>query len=296
MRLIITGASGFLGSHIIHQADHENTLGIVNNMMPQDGLNYLQLNLTRHKDVRRLLEKWQPKCLIHTAAKSNLDWCEQNPEEALAVNAEASINLARICSDIGCRFIFISSDMVFDGLTGHYAETDKVNPTALYGESKCEAEKGVLAAHPGAAILRTALIYGQPVLPGRGSSFLMWVLNRLNAGQGVPLYYDQFRTPVEVTQLAKTITKISQQSFSGILHIGGSEKIDRLTFGRYVCTAFGCDASLLERTSLSADKSQAQRPRDLSLNTDKLKEVIGEKLDGCLLALERLSHTQQPGM
>lgn len=287
--LIVTGASGFLGSHIMQQRPPGDCLGVYHRNRPQnDGRDYLPCDLSEPEKFLKILHEIRPAALIHAAAKINVDWCEKNPESTWTVNAELPVILAKACADLGCKFVFISSDMVFDGKKGEYVETDAANPISHYGRSKAAAEEGVLRIDPQAIVARVALIYGLPVSEGRGTSFLTWVLQRLAAGQPVPLFYDQYRTPVEVTELAVTLQKLAHSSFSGVIHIAGSEKNDRYTFGKYVCQCTGYDEALLQKVSYRAGLAGVPRPRDLSMRTDMLQKVIGGSLSDCATALQQI--------
>lgn len=287
-RLIVTGASGLLGSHIVHASQPGDVLGLYHQNQPQDdGYHYHQVDLAEFDSSEALVRHFRPRALIHAAARGDLDWCEKHPDAAWHLNAEVPVALARACAKSGCRYVFISSDMVFDGEGRDYREEDPPRPISLYGRAKLAAEQGMLQANPHAVVVRSALIYGFPVATGRGSSFLGWILARLQHGQPVPLFTDQFRTPVETGEIARAVLQLAQSDFSGIVHIGGSERLDRYTFGRYACEAFGFDAALLEPGMLATAGLQAPRPRDLSLDTSRLASLLGCKLSGCRDGLRR---------
>jgi dTDP-4-dehydrorhamnose reductase len=288
-KIIVTGASGFLGSHLMHLCDPANVVGLYHtNCPPEDGYTYLQADLTNETEVEKILAFVSPRSFIHAAAQSNLDWCEKNPELAWKINAGAPVELAKACSGSDCKYLFVSSDMVFDGEKGFYTEYDPVNPISLYGRAKVAAEEGILAVHPDAIIARAALIFGLPVASGRGRSFLSWVLDKLEHHEPVPLYVDQYRTPVEVCELAGAMLQLVRRDFKGILNMAGAQRIDRYTFGECVCEITGRSKSLLKRTSLSEDKNVARRPRDLSLQSDLLEKIIGRKLSDYKTALVRI--------
>lgn len=288
-KIIVTGASGFLGSHIMHLCDPAEVIGLYHtNRPPKDGYTYIQADLSNDVKIEKILASESPRIVIHAAAQSNLDWCEENPEVAWKINAEAPIKFAKACSEMGCRYLFVSSDMVFDGEQGFYSECDPVNPTSHYGRAKVAAEEGILAANPHAIVSRVALIFGHPIQAGRGYSFLNWVLDKLERNEQVPLFFDQYRTPVEVVELADRLLQLAKSDFKGILHVAGEERVDRYTFGEYICEITGCSKDLLKRTALSADNSAVHRPRDLSLLTGLLEQTMGRKLSDFKTALLRI--------
>ncbi len=292
-RILITGASGFLGSHLMYQLDPGEVIGTYGSNAPGDArYEYLQLDLNHADEIEAVVKEVQPEIIIHAAAKSNLDWCEKHPSESWKINTSAAIKLAEVSKRCRCRYLFVSSDMVFDGTQGDYSEEDETRPISLYGKEKVAAEQGILQVHPAALIARVSLIYGIPVAPGRGYSFLNWILDRLNRHQEVPLFYDQYRTPVEVQDCARALLQLAQSDYSGIVHVAGKEKVDRFTFGSYVADLFGYDKTLLKRKSLKDNRSLAPRPADLSLKTDLLHRLLGGSLSDCRQGLQKYARLQ----
>ena len=100
-----------------------------------------RLDLTNARSVRRLIQRLQPDCIIHCAALTAVDWCEDHPDETRAVNVGVSENLAKSAYESGAGFVYISTDSVFDGTKHMYREEDQPNPLNLYAASKLEAEK-----------------------------------------------------------------------------------------------------------------------------------------------------------
>lgn len=288
-KIIVTGASGFLGSHIMHLCNPADVVGLYHTNRPlEDGYTYIQADLSNDAEIEKILTYVSPQIVINAAAQSNLDWCEENPELAWKINAESPIEFAKACSEMGCKYLFVSSDMVFDGEKGYYSENDPVNPISLYGKAKVTAEEGILAANPDAIVARVALIFGFPAQAGRGHSFLNWVLDKLEHNEPVPLFFDQYRTPVEVCELAGILLQLAESNFNGILHVAGEKRVDRYTFGECICEIAGYHKDLLKRTTLSADKSVVRRPRDLSLLTGLLEQTMGRKLSDYRKALLRI--------
>lgn len=285
-KLLITGASGFVGAHLMQAQFSGEKLGTYLSSTPHENSNsYFQLDIQNAAACRRLIEKYQPDFLIHCAAKSNLDWCEKNKPESWRVNAAAPVQLAEICAENGVRFMFLSSDMVFDGQGGNYTEVDDCAPTSVYGQAKRHAEKAILKINPAFIIVRIALVFGLPV-NGCGRSFLQWILQRIDNRQSVPLFIDQFRTPISVQELAIILLDLVQTEIGGIIHVAGPERLDRFQFGKYVCDAFTADRSLLQACRLAQLPQSPPRPADLSLNIDRLKSIISFTPKDCLTNLK----------
>jgi len=236
--------------------------------------------------VHDTMVAFRPDVIIHAAANSNLDSCERDQNMTYAVNVESTRYLNEAAVLLGSRLIFVSSDMVFDGEKGNYRETDPVFPISIYGQSKVMSEDILIGGGVNAVIARAALIYGRPVTGG--SSFLVWLENQLKAGSTVSLYDDQFRTPVLVNNLAEALLELAENDFTGIIHLGGTNRIDRLTFGRQLCAAAGYNAGLLHAGSMFLSKPIAPRPADVSLNTDKAASVLQTRLLNTTEGLQRM--------
>lgn len=277
-RLLITGASGFLGGHIWNHAESKfQCLGTYHSRKddryPGE---WIHLDLGNEDQIRTILDEVRPDAVIHNAAMSNLDVCQIEKERAKAVNTRSAEIIAEYCGENNVRLVFVSSDMVFDGERGMYREDDPTNPVSIYGQSKVDAENAVRKLIKDHVIVRAALIYGKPVYGG--SSFSMWIENQLAAGKKVPLYVDQYRTPVYAPNLAEILVELVDSDFSGTLHVGGTNRINRYDFGVQLCQAGGYPEGLLEKSLMSTAGQAAPRPRDISLSTDLAKSVLKTRL------------------
>ncbi|NOY61208.1 MAG: sugar nucleotide-binding protein [Calditrichaeota bacterium] len=125
-------------------------------------------------------------------------------------------------------------------------------------------------------IARAALIYGRS--RGGGSSFSNWMEMRLRKNQTVPLYTDQFRTPIYAGNLAEMLLELAHSDFIGTLHLGGANRIDRYNFGLQLCSLGGYNPGLLQPTSMYDFQPLAPRPADVSFSIDKAKSVLTTKM------------------
>lgn len=281
--MLISGASGFLGGALYQKAVHLWRVTALCHSTSMPGM--MPVDLTDTDKVHTTVRTVKPRVILHLAANANLDVCEKDPQQAHAVNTAATATLLQAADDIGARLIFVSTDMVFDGRQGNYHELDPVAPLSVYGHTKVAAEKLLLASKGPHVVARAALIYGRPRLGG--SSFSEWIEKRLQARQPVSLYRDQFRTPVWVENLADQLLELAANDYCGILHCAGSERIDRLEFGRILCEKAGYDAHLLIPSSMHDHATTAPRPVDVSLNV----ELAGQVLHTPLLSVEEgISH------
>jgi len=139
MRFLITGASGMLGSVFCRQLKDKNEIyGI--DIRPS----FTEIDITEKQALWNFVKKVQPQVIVHTAAYTDVDGCELDPDKAYKINADGTKNLAEACNDTGALMIYISTDYVFDGRKDKpYTEIDKPNPINVYGKSKLQGEKYV---------------------------------------------------------------------------------------------------------------------------------------------------------
>lgn len=286
-RLLVTGGTGFLGGHLLLQSVGEwDVFASVRSQHPAvPCVRWLKMDLADEGDISSGFATAKPDAVIHAAAMSNVDQCETEREKALAVNAKSSAVLARLCENTGARMVFVSSDMVFDGLKGDYSENDPVGPVNYYGETKRMAEESVLHGCSRAVCGRSALIYGAPAIGGTSFSYQM--LKRLEAGKEVGLFNDQFRSPISVQSLASALLELASSSYTGIMHLGGTERIDRFTFGLRMADISGYPRSLIKPIRMDDTPSVAARPRDASMNVSVARKALKTKLPDCSEGLAR---------
>jgi dTDP-4-dehydrorhamnose reductase len=274
-RLLITGVSGFLGRHLaLHLSGQHLVLGTYHtHAAALDGCETRRLDITDREQVAALCRTWQPTAIVHTAAQGDVEHCEHHPEMAYQVNAQGTANIAQAATDIGARLIHLSTDQIYDGTQGPYDETAAPRPLMVYGRTKLAAEQQAAALCRRAVIVRLALMYGwgNPTRP----TFIDWMLTHLRAGQRVPLFVDQYRTPLYVEQAADVIGRlIDSPHVQGLFNLGGGERLDRYTFGRKVCQVFDLPEQLLEPVEMATATSAIARPRDCSLNSAKISALL----------------------
>jgi len=158
-RLLVTGASGLLGSKIAKIAREDYEVIPLYGSKPLNS-NALKLDITEREQVFSLFKKVKLDTVIHTASETNVDKCEIQKDHALRVNVEGTRNVASACSKLGAKLIYISTDYVFDGEKGNYTEQDKPNPINYYGVTKLEGEKQVTQNCQKYFILRASVLYG----------------------------------------------------------------------------------------------------------------------------------------
>ncbi|WP_193195558.1 SDR family oxidoreductase [Nostoc sp. MG11] len=267
-KLLITGASGFLGWHLCQLAKQEWEIysTYFSHSLEIPGIKMLKVNLTNFQELKHIFSDVKPTAVIHTAARSQPNICQTYPEESHAINVTASCNLAGLCADNSIPCAFTSTDLVFDGLNAPYRETDPVCPVNIYGEQKVKAEIGILERYPMTAVCRMPLMFG--IATPTAKSFIQTFIQTLKAEKELNLFIDEFRTPVSGTTAAKGLL-LALEKVNGRIHLGGKERISRYDFGRLLVEVFKLPATGLKGCQQQDVKMAAPRPADVSLDSSK---------------------------
>jgi dTDP-4-dehydrorhamnose reductase len=287
-RLLITGASGFLGWNLCRElADRYEIVGTrYRNRHPGHAqVRYLKLDLSDYRSMKSLLDDVRPDHVIHLAAHSSPNECQNHPFETARINVTGSANLAGLCEDRNTGFVFTSTDLVFDGKDAPYSENAQVCPVMAYGEQKAMADIEVLERHAGAAVCRVPLMYGC-VGPG-ATNFTEFLFAKLAHGKPLPLFVDEFRTPLSAVDAAAGLAIALEQRVSGRLHLAGEDRVSRLEFGERFCEVLGLRNAKIRPCRQRDVPQSAPRPADVSLDIS-LAESLGfspRPLDECLADL-----------
>ena len=251
----------------------------------------MHLELTDHQSVSRRVIQLQPNLIIHCAAATNVEWCEKHPDLARAINEDVTAFLAEQSRDIGAKFVFISTDSVFDGATGNYVESDTPGPLNSYAAGKVRTEDAVSRLNPDALIVRS-YFYGHS--PSGTRSLLEWVLDRATAGNVVPGFTDSYFSPISVHDFADALDSAIAKDVTGFLHMGSSNAISKYEFARMVMETYGCDMSLLRPITVDDAGLTANRPRNTSLNVGTLERIWGRAAPPVSDGISRLPTLSNP--
>jgi len=273
-KVFITGSSGFLGRNLLGLAP-QNTQIIAQYYQNKPENFSAKIDLFQ-ADFRsspwEFIRKLHPDVIIHTAAMAAIDDCEVYPALACTINYDATRRLSDLAQSLSSRFIFISSDVVFDGKRGNYKEKDQPCPINVYAETKTNAERYILDNHPKAVVIRPALFYGLAL--NSRPSFSEIMLRRLRSGQTVHTFTDQYRTPIFVCDLAHAIWELVDHDYSGLLHLGGPQKLHRHEMGLVLCKVFKLDIKLLVPVKSVDIQMKALRPLDCSLDSSRAAVIL----------------------
>jgi dTDP-4-dehydrorhamnose reductase len=223
----------------------------------------IPLDLTDLAALKTQLQILQPDAVIHTAAISKPNACQENPTLSYAINVNTSWHLAELSADAQIPYIFTSSEQVFNGLNPPYRETDPVCPINQYGEQKAAAEVGILERHPAATVCRMPLLYG--VAPR--SSFIQPFIETLKSGKPLNLFTDEIRNPVSGTAAAQGILMALEKQVTGYLHLGGKERRSRYELGLLLVDILQIKNAKLNACRQADVQMSAPRPPDVSLES-----------------------------
>jgi dTDP-4-dehydrorhamnose reductase len=266
VKLLVTGATGLVGREVVSAAvrrGHTVYAGW-HERRPEAGTP-VKLDITDSGSVRNAFDM-SPDVVVHLAALTDVDRCEVNEAMANELNCLATESIAREAVARGVYMVFVSTDYVFDGKRGLYAEDDKPHPVNKYGWSKLKGEQAVEDASVNSCIARISTPYG--VHPFR-RSFATFLADKLAAGEEVSVASDQFTSPTYTVDLSLALVEIAERRIAGILHVSGSERCSRLNFATALADRLSLDKLLIKPVLMSEIPWKAPRPRDSSLNVNR---------------------------
>ncbi|MEQ1677276.1 MAG: SDR family oxidoreductase [Chitinophagaceae bacterium] len=280
MKILVTGVNGFLGHYLTAQLLAKKYTVIATGLgacrLPfegQENFFYETMDFTDDARVQAVFHKHKPDVVVHAGALCKPDDCELQQELAYKINADGTVILLEQASKCNSSFIYVSTDFIFDGEKGMYAEDDIPNPVNYYGTTKWEAEKAVQQFAGNWAIARTVLVYGKP-LAGR-SNILTVVKEKLEKGEEYKVVSDQVRTPTYVEDLAAGIVLMVEKKVTGIFHLSGADILTPFDMACKTADHLDLNRSLLINVTAATFSQPAQRPLKTGFIIDKAKKELG---------------------
>jgi dTDP-4-dehydrorhamnose reductase len=282
-KVYITGIWGMLGYKIAKSL--ENDCSIFGCDLFQGFTNLLKsdkittIDLSDYTMISEEIKDIHPDVIIHTAAMINVDLCEEHPDDANRINAEITENLAKISKKIGAKFVYISTDAVFDGeKSGKFTEDDKVNPVNIYGKSKLTGEFKTTENSNNYLILRTN-IYGWNIQ--KKLSFAEWVYDSLASNKVINMFNDVLFSPIYVGNFAEVLKDLLNKDTTGLYHLAGNDCCSKLEFGVALAKTFSFDEKLIKSISLDDFSGfKAKRIKNMSLNSNRVSKITDCKILG----------------
>ena len=279
MKILITGANGLLGQKLVTLLQNEPSVSIVAtgrgpNRNSDGSYLYERMDITEASEVDEIIQKHAPDAVIHTAAMTNVDQCEQEQEGCWQQNVLAVENMVRACQKTESFLLHLSTDFIFDGESGPYDEEDKPNPISYYGESKLAAEKLLVDSDLNWAIARTVLVYGIVQDMSR-SNIILWVKKSLEDGKDIKVVNDQLRSPTLAEDLAMGCWLIVKNKANGIFNIAGKDLLTPYDMACKTATFFDLQTDTMQEADGSIFTQPAKRPPKTGLIIDKARKVLG---------------------
>jgi len=277
LRLLITGASGLLGSKLAELAVSlgYEVYSCYLTHKPKHGI-AVKADVQDKTSLAKAFEEAKPEAVVHTAALTDVDKCELDKSLAYSVNVLGTRNVAELSREYGSFLVYISTDYVFKGDRGMYSESDSPEPINYYGLTKLEGEKIVSHILGEYCIARSSVIYGSEPASGK-ANFALWILERLRRSEQVSVAIDQWNSPTLNSNLAEMIIETVDRRLTGIYHMAGASRVSRYEFAKALAETFKLDGRLIKQTTMNSLKWTAKRPKDSSLNVSKALKTLRRK-------------------
>ena len=295
MRIFITGISGLLGLNAALQLKdrHDVSGGYLTHPIRVADVSAYPVDLSEAVAVEKIFKAKRPEVVLHTAGLTNVDACEANPAEAKRLHVEATRHVARAAQRAGAKLVHISTDHLSDGTGKFITEQSAPAPLNEYARTKWQAEQAAVKECPGALIIRTNFFgWGTPVK----KSFSDWILDGLRSGRTLTLFQDVYISPLLINDLVDVIEELVQRKESGIFNVASRDRISKYEFGMRLAKVFELlrpDSFLPGRFRLAA--LPANRPLDMSLDTNKVTTVLGRAMPSVEDALQELKDLEGSG-
>lgn len=263
-KVLITGASGFLGYNLARSIQHEYEVIACYHKYPVliDNVTACRTDLSDSNQVSQTIQKFRPDIIFHLAAMSTPSLCEKNPLLSYEINVCATRFLVEAAQEINAQLVFTSSDLVFDGENAPYRESDPPNPVNRYGRQKAEAEQVVMNYKNG-TVCRMPLMFGDKA-PNSGS-FIQPMIQFLRANQKLNLFEDEIRTPLSAAKAVEGLMLIAERN-PRLVHLSGNQSINRYDFGVLLCSLLDINTDLLRKRKLEDFSFEASRPANTSMD------------------------------
>ena len=282
MKVLVTGATGKLGCELCKDFSAEGAVAGLARGNRETKLcrasEMLTADITDRDRVIRIVRDFKPGIVINSAAIADVDFCELNPEQAFAVNAEGAKNVADAAAAAGALLIHISTDYVFDGEKGSaYTEEDRPNPVSVYGDSKLAAEDYIRSSSGRYIIIRSSWMFG-----GCGKNFVDFVVDAAKKGEKIKAVYEKSGSPTYTVDLAKAVFDLAkklkeEKTPSGIYNITNAGVCSRYELAKEILDLCKLKAEVIAITAKEAG-GPAARPKLSALDNTRIGKALGYKL------------------
>lgn len=275
MRVLVTGATGLLGQYLIPAVDrHARCFPVGRTRLPSHP-DAISVDLADRREIARVLDEIRPDAIIHAAALTDVDACEERPRDAYRANVQTTRNLVAWAArrEGGCRFVYISTDQVYDG-DGPHSEID-ADPPNIYGMTKLWAEDLVRTLSR-SLVLRTNFVALGP--SDRPSGLVAWLVDCLSRGRRITLFEDVLFNPLHAGDLAELIVGFLERETSGIYNLGASDSLSKGEFARRLASRLGLSLAGATSGSVGDVPLRAHRPTDLRMAVTAIEGTLQRRL------------------
>jgi len=281
-KVLITGAGGMLGTDLGNVLRPEfEIVGLERRPVTHLAVPYDICDLTQPRKTREAILGHKPEVIIHTAAMTDVDYCEEHHDEATANNVGATENVVNAANEIDAPVIFYSTDYVFDGKKKEaYVETDTPNPLSFYGKTKQLCEDYILRSAKRAIIFRITWLFGI-----WGRCFPKSILRQAAEMTQMSVVNDQIGRPtwsgdvsLAMKQLLLNKREVLLKPGTEIFHLGNGGTVHWADYARFILKSAGLAAVKIKDIPSEQLKRPAPRPANSVLALDKSEKVLGLKL------------------
>lgn len=280
MQIFITGGTGLLGKALIENRSNNDEIVATYlgdyTMEGCEGVKYIQLDIRDSEGCIRIFRDFKPEIVIHTASIGSPDYAEKNRIETKDINVKGTQTILSICEQFCTKFIYISSNGIYDGERAPYGEESKAEPINYYGEVKLQAEEVTKQAKTQQAIVRPILMYGWNY-PFERSNIVTQAILKLQKGEAMNAYDDVYANPLFNYSCAMAIWYIIKKEKYDVFNIAGSERVSIYQLLRKVAEIFNLDGNLIKPVQQGFFNELVKRPKDTSFKTDKMEKELGLK-------------------
>lgn len=271
-KICILGSEGMLGKELVNNFIYKyKVLGIDKVITKNEKIQFYCLDLLKFEQLEKIFQIEKPDVIINVAAIVNLDICERNFELAKKLHWDLSRFISDYCQKTECKYIYISTDSIFDGKIGNYRECDSPNPINNYAKTKYLGEQEALKT-PKSIIIRTN-IYGYS---SNQNSLLKWGYDSLKNGIKIKGFINVIFNPVSVKQLSNAICILLKKEFKGIINIGSTLNLSKYEF-LMIIEKFLQLEQRVKKSELNDNSLFLKRPKITTLNIEKMKEILGKE-------------------
>lgn len=279
IKTAVIGASGYIGSFLLNE--YRKTFpDCVGTSFSKSTSGLIQFDLCRPDLTKLALEETGHQAVLIASAMPNVGWCEAHPKESYQLNVAGTLALVKQLAATSMTTIFLSSDYVFNGQTGGYADTSPTSPITEYGRQKAEVERELANITNNYTIVRLSKIYGTV---WKDNTLIDGIASALLQNQTMTAATDQFFSPTHVDDVVKMIMYLQKNHAKGLVNLCNNKPYSRFDIANQLARALGVSPALVQAVNLHAIASMENRP----LNTSLKCSLMFDQMQPTLMSMEK---------